>query len=53
MPTQIVHISRCLTELGQDDPGSGRDGIGIGIATLAGIDSPGLSRSIYDMGRGW
>ncbi|USE77347.1 hypothetical protein NDR89_08880 [Cupriavidus gilardii] len=55
LPTQIVHISRCLTELGQDDPGSGRDGLGLGlgIATLAGIDSPGLSRSIYDMGRGW
>lgn len=51
LPTQIVHISRCLTELGQDDPGSGRDGVG--IATLAGIESLGLSRSIYDMGRGW
>lgn len=46
-----VHISRCLTELGQDEP-SGSVGM-VSIGTLAGIEALGLSRSIQDMGRGW
>lgn len=46
-----VHISRCLTELGQDEPSGGAGVVRIG--TLAGIDALGLSRSIQDMGRGW
>lgn len=50
LPQHVVHISRCLTELGQDEPSGG--GV-FGIAALAGAESLGLSRSIQDMGRGW
>ncbi len=50
LPKPIVHISRCLSELGQDEPSGG--GV-VGIGALAGAESLGLSRSIQDMGRGW
>ncbi|MCG5262704.1 hypothetical protein EM868_17750 [Cupriavidus gilardii] len=47
----VVHISRCLTEFGHDEPNGPREDVG--LAALAGVESLGLSRSIRDMGRGW
>ncbi|MBO4122843.1 hypothetical protein J5T34_19120 [Cupriavidus gilardii] len=47
----VVHISRCLTEFGYEEPTGAREDVG--IAALAGVESLGLSRSIQDMGRGW
>ncbi|KAA0180623.1 hypothetical protein FX016_12090 [Cupriavidus gilardii] len=51
LPKHAVHISRCMTELGQDEP-SGAAGM-VSIGTLAGVEALGLSRSIQDLGRGW
>ncbi len=46
-----VHISRCLSELGQDEPPGG--GGVAGMSALGRVEGVGLSRSIQDMGRGW